>query len=187
MLRLQIHQHAKERSLHPRLHLYGASIRGATWGGVLWLEGGYYDSRDDQDNRNPLVPNSSATGLVGFERQIATNLTANLQWQVDRIFDYDEYQAGQEQFRAYVRDEWRHLLTTRVTKLLHNELVTLSGFLFYSPTDKDGYLRLSAAYKYTDQLELAAGANLFAGDVPATEFGQFRLNDNLYLKVTYGF
>jgi hypothetical protein len=172
---------------YPRLDLYGASARGTFGGGILWLEGGYYDSRDDEDNDNPLVPNSSVTGLAGFERQVATNLTANVQWQIDRILDFDKYEAGQQAMNAHVRDEWRHLLTTRWTKRLHNELVTLSGFLFYSPTDQDAYLRFSAAYKYTDQLELAAGGNMFFADVSATEFGQFDLNDNVFLKVTYGF
>jgi hypothetical protein len=174
-------------AVYPRLNLYGASMRGATMGGILWLEGGYYDSREDTDGDNPLMPNSSIAGLIGYEKQVATNLTVNGQWQVDVIMDYDKYRDGQLGMNAYVRDEVRHLLTTRIRKLLMSELLTLETFLFYSPTDEDGYLRLLAEYKYTDEVTLSVGANLFEGRHEATEFGQFRLNDNAYVKLTYGF
>jgi len=172
--------------VYPRLNLYGASIRGVIAGGVLWLEGGFLDSRRDPDGDDPLMPNSSATGLFGFERQIATNLTVNLQWQADFLFDHDKF-ASMQPPGLFVRDELRHLLTSRVTKLLLDENLTLSGFMFYSPSDEDAYLRASASYKYTDELTLAIGGNLFAGRHPNTEFGQFQKNDNAYLKVTYGF
>ncbi len=173
--------------VYPHLNVYGASLRGSTLGGILWLEGGYFDSRDDQCGDKPLMPNSQVFGLFGFERQVATNLTANIQWQADVITNYDKYEAGQIAMGAYVRDEWRHLLTTRMTKLLNSELVKLSGFLFYSPTDEDAYARASVEYKYTDEVTITLGGNFFEGKHPATDFGQFQYNDNVYLKVTYGF
>jgi hypothetical protein len=67
------------------------------------------------------------------------------------------------------------------------ETVTLSGFVFYSPTDEDMYLRLSTEYKYTDEVTLMAGANIFDGNYENTDFGQFAKNDNVYVKLTYGF
>ena len=172
---------------YPGLNVFGASLRGAVQGGVLWIEGGYFDSRQDRDGVNPYIPNSQWTGLVGFERQIASDLTANLQWQAEYMLDYDTYKAQQTAAGAYVRDEVRHLLTSRWTKLLYNELLTVSAFGFYSPSDEDYYIRFSASYKYTDELELTAGGNVFDGNHPSTEFGQFQLNDNVYVKMTYGF
>ncbi len=171
---------------YPRLNVYGASVRGALWGGVLWVEGGFLDSRDDTHGNNPYIVNSSATSLLGFERQIATDLTANIQWQVDWMLDYDTY-AAQQPPGMFVRDEVRHLLTSRVTKLLDQELITLSAFVFYSPSDEDMYARLYTSYKYTDEVTLAAGANIFTGRHENTVFGQFQKNDNVYLKLTYGF
>lgn len=173
--------------VYPRLNLYGASIRGQYAGGILWLEGGYYDSRDDQDGDDPMMPNSSVTGLIGYERQVATDLTMNAQWQVDKLSDYASYEADQVLMDAYVRDEVYHLLTSRMTKLLLQETLTLSGFVFYSPTDEDVYVRASVEYKQSDELTLAVGANIFDGTYSATEFGQLEKNDNAYLKVTYGF
>lgn len=173
--------------LYPRLHVFGASVRGQAGAGILWFEGGYFDSREDRGGDDPMMPNPSVTGLAGYERQVATNLTVNGQWQVDVMTHYDLYRSQQEAAGGYVRDRVRHLLTTRVTKLLRSELLSLSGFLFYSPTDRDLYLRLLTEYKYTDEVILALGANVFHGEEEATELGQFAKNDNVYMKVTFGF
>lgn len=173
--------------VYPRLNLWGASVRGQGLGGIVWFEAGYYDSRDDQDGDNPLMPNSALKGLVGYERQVATDLTANLQWQVDQILDYAKYATDQVNMGAPLRDEIRHLLTSRVTKLLNDETLKLSGFVFYSPTDEDVYFRGSVEVKQSDELTLTLGGNIFGGQLESTEFGQFQKNDNAYLKVTYGF
>ncbi|MBU8934339.1 MAG: hypothetical protein KOO62_10070 [candidate division Zixibacteria bacterium] len=173
--------------LYPRLNIYGASIRGPLAGGILWVEGGYYDSRDDEDGDDPLMPNSQASGMIGFERQVASNLTINAQWLAEYMIDHDIYSGQNEVNGMYVRDEVRHMVTSRITKLLMDELLTLSAFVFYSPTDEDGYARFSARYKYSDELTLTAGGNFFDGNHEATEFGQFQRNDNAYVKVTYGF
>jgi hypothetical protein len=173
--------------VYPPLYVVGASIRGQVVGGILWAEGGWFDSRDDREGDDPFLPNSSAAVMAGYERQVATNLTVNGQWQVDVMTHHDLYSAQQEAAGGYVRDRVRHLLTTRVTKLLKSELVTLSGFLFYSPTDQDLYLRLFTEYKYSDEVILGLGANVFHGEEQATELGQFTMNDNAYLKITYGF
>ncbi|MBD3169944.1 MAG: hypothetical protein GF307_10710 [candidate division Zixibacteria bacterium] len=175
-----------QAAYYPELNVYGASIRGMLMGGILWLEGGYMHSRDDEDGDNPYVPNSTIEGLFGYEKQIASNLTANLQWQVEYMQDYETFESQQMPGSQY-RDELYHLLTSRITKLMMRELLTLSGFIFYSPSDEDLYLRLMAEYKYTDEVILAVGANIFDGEYESTEFGQFQKNDNLYAKITYGF
>ena len=172
--------------VYPKLNVYGGSLRGQVVGGILWIEGGYFDSRQDSDGDNPYIPNSGIKGLIGFEKQVANNLTANLQWQADYMTDYDVYKV-QMAGADFIRDEVYHLLTTRWTKLLNSELITLSFFGFYSPTDEDAYLRLSASYKYTDQVNITVGGNIFDGKHKSTDFGQFMLNDNVYLKLTYGF
>jgi len=172
--------------VYPRLSIYGASIRGALMGGILWLEGGYFGSRDDRDGDNPAMPNSSMSGMIGFERQIATDLTANVQWKADYMLDYVIF-TSQQIPGVHVRDEIKHLLTSRVTKKLNSETISLNGFIFFSPNEEDLYLRLSVDYKYTDEISLTGGANIFDGSYGNTDFGQFALNDNVYAKLTYGF
>ena len=126
---------------YPRLNVYGASIRMPVMSGIFWMEGGYYDSYDDRCGENPYVPNSSATGMVGFERQIATDLTANLQYQGEVMMDYDKFEASMGGTTDV--DEVYHLLTSRITKMLKMETIILSGFVFYSPNEEDVYARFS--------------------------------------------
>jgi hypothetical protein len=170
---------------YPKLSAYGASVRGQLLSGILWLEGGYYDSREDRCGAKPFVPNSSVMGLIGYERQIATDLTGNIQYQADFMEDYDHYELnliGTEK-----RDELRSLLTWRLTRNLRMETVQLSSFVFWSPSDEDVYYRFSLLYKYNDALTLTVGGNLFDGQKMYTDFGSFAKNDNLYAKMTYGF
>jgi hypothetical protein len=171
---------------YPRLNVYGASLRFPIMGGIAWIEGGYFDSRQDQDGVNPLIPNSSLKSMIGFERQVGTNLTANIQYQNEMMIDHDKYVANLP-VGSIEMDEFYHLLTSRITKLLFMETLTLSGFAFYSPSEEDFYGRFSAAYKYTDAPTLTVGANIFDGNYDYTDFGAFQKNDNVYLKITYGY
>ena len=132
------------------------------------------------------MPNSSLSGMIGFERQVATNLTANLQWQADKMVDYDLFVAQQLPATHY-REEIKHLVTSRWTKMMVDETVMVSAFVFYSPDEEDMYFRFSTEYKYSDEITLTVGGNLFNGKYPDTEFGQFSYNDNIYTKMTYNF
>mgnify|MGYP000119629301 FL=1 len=88
---------------------------------------------------------------------------------------------------APVRDENRHVLTQRLTWLTHSQNLEWSLFLFYSPSDRDAYLRPRVGYQVDDHLSVEAGGNLFFGAREETFFGQFQDNNNLYLGVRYGF
>ncbi len=171
---------------YPRLHVYGASVRLPLMGGIGWLESGFYDSREDTDGNDPLIPNSSVNSMLGFERQLNATLTANFQYQNNYMLDYEVYKQNlPEEMTAM--DEWYHLITSRLTQLLWMETVTVSAFGFYSPSEEDFYGRFSVSYKYTDALTLTAGANIFDSRDDYTDFGRFKKNDNIYLKVTYGY
>lgn len=171
---------------YPKLNAIGASLRMPLLNGIGWLETGYYNSDNDENGDEPLIPNSSLSNLVGFEKQVATNLTINFQYQNEFMLDHDAYlstlPAGFTEM-----DKVYHLLTSRITKLLRMETVTLSGFVFYSPSEEDFYGRFSVSYKYTDALTLSGGANLFDGSKLYTDFGAFQKNDNIYIKLTYGY
>ena len=171
---------------YPRLNVYGASIRMPLLGGIAWLESGYYDSRDDTEGNDPLIPNASVNSMVGFERQLTSTFTANIQYQNEYMLDHDIYAAGLYPGMVEM-DEVYHMITSRLTKLLMMETLTLSAFGFYSPSEEDFYGRFSVSYKYTDALTLTAGANIFEGNDDYTDFGRFQKNDNVYLKMTYGY
>ncbi len=171
---------------YPELRVYGASARGSGLGGVIWGEMGYYDSLQDQDGVDPLVPNSSLRFLGGTERQIYTDFTLGFQYYGEWMKDHAEYAEGLRP-GAYEQDELRQVLTLRADKLLRYQTVRLSMFAFYSPTDEDTYVRGFAGYKISDELEVVLGGNLFAGNHAETQFGQFDKNDNVYTRFRYNF
>ncbi len=171
---------------YPKLNVYGASVRFPIMGGIAWLEGGYYDSREDACGEKPAIPNSSFKSMIGFERQLGSNLTVNMQYQNDLMLDYDAYVAFMDP-QMTPMDETYHLMTGRITQLLKMETITLSAFGFYSPNEEDFYGRFSVSYKYSDAVTLVAGANVFDGKYEYTAFGAFQKNDNAYIKITYGY
>ena len=174
------------KATFPRLRVLGASLRGNLGQGIASLEAGYYDSLDDSDGTDPLLPNSEWRGLVGYEQEVMRNLTAGFQYYLEVMQEYDRYRDSLEP-TATARDEFRHVVTTRLTWQLLNQNLMLSLFNFWSPSDQDGYLRPVAEYKLTDAWQVTAGANLFYGEDDHTFFGQFSNNNNLYAGLRYSF
>jgi hypothetical protein len=170
----------------PELAVYGGSVRGPGLGGITNLEFGYYDSLENRAGGNPFVENPSIKYLVGYERQAWTDFTVGVQYYVEQMLHFETFKASLPPGLPS-RDEFRHLLTLRLTQLLRYQTVELSLFAFFSPSDQDYYLRPAVSYKITDQLTAVLGANLFGGAKQSTAFGQLEANDNVYLRLTYGF
>lgn len=156
----------------PKLSVYGASARGALAGGIANLEAGYYDSREDRDGDDPLIPDSQIRLLAGYEHEIIQNLTGSAQYYLEHTPDDNDN---------------RHVLTLRLTQMLMNQNLSLGLFTYWSPSDQDGYLRPSAAYKLTDSWLLEARGNFFFGEDNDTFFGQFEDNSNIALAARYSF
>ena len=157
---------------HPELRSYGASARGGLFGGVGWVEGAFYHSKDDCDGDDPLIPNSEIRGFAGYERQWWSDFTGGAQFYWEGVQDYVE--------REYIKDENRTMVTLRLTQMMRYQTLKLSGFGFWSPSDEDAYIRLLVGYDYSDQLNLTLGTNLFTGNDERTLFGMNEDNSNLY-------
>lgn len=172
--------------IFPELRVYGASARGQLGVGIFSSEIGYYDSRQDRNGDNPFINNSEWRGLLGYEWEVASDTTLGFQYYVEALQDYAAYQTSLFPGQP-ARDEYRQVLTARITRLAMNQNLTLSLFGFYSPTDEDYYVRPTLSYKATDHWTLSGGLNLFGGDQPYTFFGQFESNSNVYVSLRYGF
>lgn len=170
------------RAQFPRLSVYGASAQAPGFGGLVNGEFGYYDSRDDRDGVDPMVPNSEVRALVGYTRELMSNFTLGVQGYVEWMQKHDDYKNTLPEGMP-VRDELRQVSTLRLTRQLMNQNLTLSGFLFASPTDEDGYLRASVEYKWSDTLTTTLGGNWFFGQETDTFFGQLEDNSNVYVAV----
>ncbi|MBI5420196.1 MAG: hypothetical protein HZA60_08900 [Deltaproteobacteria bacterium] len=169
-------------AFHPKLSVYGASLRGPLLQGVASLEFGYYDSREDRTGRNPFVENSSLRYLLGYERELWTDLTVRVQYFLEQALDYGAYKATLS-LGAPEKKEYRHLLFLRLTRLLRYQTVELSFIGFYGPSDRDGMAIPQVSYKITDRWSVSAGANIFFGTEGFTQFGQLDRDDNLYLRL----
>ncbi len=169
------------RASFPKLSVYGASLRGPLAGGITWIEAGYYDSADGAA-LDPLIRNSELRFLAGFEKEIATELTASIQYNLERKLDYDGYLNALPS-GASLDDQDKHLVTLRLTKLALRQNLELSAFNFYAPSDKDGYLRFNASYKISGELRVEAGGNFFYGSQDHTFLSQFRNNNNIYIAI----
>lgn len=169
----------------PRLSVYGASLRGNLGPGIASLEAGYYDSREDRSGNDPFLPNSELRLLAGYEQEVVRNLTMAGQYYLEAMQQYGNYEATAPV--ATARDQYRHVLTLRLTWMLLNQNLTASLFGYYSPSDEDTYIRPNLKYKLTDAWQLSAGANIFYGRNDHTFFGQFKYNTNIYAGVRYSF
>jgi hypothetical protein len=169
----------------PPLNVYGASARGGIGKGIGNIEFAWYQSVDNESGRNPLANNSEMRYLIGYTEEIGRDFSAGLQYYVEQLLDYGEYRQHGNGMPG--RDHFRHVITVQLTKLLMNQNLKLSLSGYYSPSDRDTYLRPNIQYKYSDRISLETGANVFIGDCPDTFFSQFRNNTNIYSAVRYSF
>lgn len=170
----------------PDLSVYGASIRGTIGRGIGNIEFAFYDSNDDRKGNDPFIRNGELRLLVGYEQEVARDLTMGIQYYLEYMMDHEEYRRTLLPGTPRV-DEARHVFTLRLTKLLMNQNLTLSLFTFYSPSDSDAYLRPIANYKINDHWSAEIGGNVFIGKDDYTFFGQFKNNTNVYGGVRYSF
>ena len=173
----------------PELNVYGASARRQVGKGLGNVEIGYYDSRDDRSGNDPFTNNSQIRYLIGYEQdlpQIARDFTVGVQYYVEQMLNYGSYRRTLPA-TTKAAEEYHRLLTLRITKLYWNQNLTCSLFTYFSPSDKDVYMRPNINYKVTDNLAVEVGSNLFWGDYPHTFFGQFKYNTNIYVGLRYSF
>ncbi len=174
------------RATFPRLSVYGASARQSIFNGIGNTEVAYYDSREDNRGKDPMVRNSEWRWLLGYAREVVPDLTAGVQYYIEFMENYSNYKDsfGNDD-RA--RDRVRHVITLRLTQMLMRQNLELSLFTFYSPSDHDAYLRPKATYQITDNWMIEGGANVFTGQDAHTFFNQFQRNSNIYSALRWRF
>lgn len=170
----------------PKLSVYGASVQRGLVDGVLSLEAGYYDSRQDREGGDPTMPNSQWRFLAGYQRQLWEDFTAGVQAYGEVMDDYGAYRdslpAG-----SPPQDRLRAVVSVRLTQMLDYQTWKLALFVAYSPTDADYFLQPEVSYKVTDDLSVSVGANVFGGRDETTFFGQLDRSDNVFANVRYDF
>jgi len=174
------------KGTYPRLRTVGGSLRTPVLGGIGYSEAGYYDSHQDKNGNNPFIRNSEVRFLAGYERELARNVTGGLQYYIEWMLNYSEYESSLLP-DAVRKDAHRHVLTLRLTRLMMNQNLKVSVFTYYSPSDQDAYFRPKIHYKISDRWSVESGGNIFTGKNDHTFFAQFENNSNAYAGVRYIF
>ena len=171
---------------YPRLNTYGGSLQGPLRAGVFSLEGGYYDSRDDESGSDPTVENSQTRWLAAYQFQPQEDLTLAFQYYGELMRQHGDYLRTLPSSLP-ARDQLRHVTSIRITQLRRNQTLRLNLFVMASPTDRDAYINPSVRYNVTDALWVETGANVFWGQQRHTFFGQFEHNSGVFLVARYEF
>ncbi|MEW6715421.1 MAG: hypothetical protein AB1306_10075, partial [Nitrospirota bacterium] len=136
---------------YPELSVYGASLQGRALDGVLSLEAGYYDSREDRDGADPMTPNSQTRFLIGYQRQIWEDFILGLQYYGEYMHDYSEYEKNLPS--GFPEEKRFHdLVSIRLTQFLIHQTLKLSFFAFYSPAYEDYLLNPEVKYNFSDSV-----------------------------------
>jgi len=173
-------------AFYPSLHVYGASLQRNFLGGVTSLEGGYYDSRNDNDGNDSAIPNSEWRFLAGYQRELRRDFTLGTQFYGEIMDHYGTYRQTLP-VGFYQEDHFRGVASLRLTQWLRYQTWKLSLFAAMSPTDIDYFLQPEITYRVTDHLGTTLGANIFGGQEETTFFGQFEKSDNVFWNVRYNF
>lgn len=175
--------------LRPTFHRkqsVGFSLRGNLGGGIYSAEFANHRALDDLQGDNPLIKNSQNRWLLGYEKELLSKLTWSVQYYVEHTQNHSELlqNSPNPQFED---KQYREVWTQRITYLSHQDKLTWSLFVFYSPTDEDRYWRPSLSYRYDDHWQFNFGANIFSGDYQHSFFGQFTDSSNIYSRIHYYF
>ncbi|HEC90908.1 MAG TPA: hypothetical protein ENI55_04500 [Alphaproteobacteria bacterium] len=176
----------KVTSIYPPLSVFGMSAQGSAFGGVLSLEGGYYDSRDDRGGKDPAVANSQTRFLVGYQTQLWRDFTIGGQYYTEIMSAFDSYKRSLPSGFA-AKKKYRNIVTLRLTRFLGHQTWKLALFALYSPAESDYLLQPKITYKFSDNTSATLGGNIFGGKKRTTFFGQFDRDDNAYINLRYDF
>jgi len=169
---------------YPELSVYGASVQGRALDGVLSLETGYYDSRQDRHGADPMIPNSQMRYLIGYQRQLWEDFTLGLQYYGEYLQEYSAY--VQNLPPGFPQEKRLHqIASVRITQFLMHQTMRFSFFALYGLSDGDYLLNPEVKYNLTDSIWVAIGGNVFGGDKLWSQFGQFAKDDNVYSQLRY--
>ena len=178
---------------HPQLNVYGISDEGQIGPGIFSFEAGYYDSKEDPKGSNFLIENSKLKYLLGYKMDLTAKFSIGVQLYQEKIFNYKEYEEGirlnNSAAYQYRRKEYQNTLTTRLTYKMMQETLWFSLFSYVRPEDKDSFTKIEVSKKFSDNLKVTTGVNIFTGsdNYRDREFGMLRDDDNAFLRVNYSF
>src|SRR3989338_6661453 len=120
-----------KKIFYPKLAVYGSSFGGpaSIVGGIVSGEIGYIDSLEDRSGTDRLVENSAVKYLAGYERDFPEDLRVGVQYFVEQMLDFNEFETNTRP-GDIPRDQFRQLMTLRITKLFWQQTLEASLVTF---------------------------------------------------------
>ncbi len=168
------------------LSVLGASIRRPLSKGLFNSEFAYHFSRNDRAGTASGIPNDQFLFLLGYDFEAITNLNIGFQYYLEWTQDYDALIQGSPD-PIFEPDEYRHVLTNRLTYRTLQDKLIWSLFTFYSFSDDDYYMRPVVMYRQNDSWNYTGGLNLFGGKRDHTFFGQLEDNSSAYFRIRFNY
>lgn len=166
------------RSDRPRIAHLGISATGNAASGVVWMEAALRHAQADRGNVvDRYFLGSSAKFIAGYSRDLAEDLTATAQVQLEAPLARSRYVGS---LAPGVRPVPRFdpLLHLRVQGRWVNQTVG-AGVQLFAGAEGDTHVNPFVSWSPADGWTLEAGANLFNGR-PDTRFGVLRHDSNVY-------
>jgi hypothetical protein len=170
-------------SYYPKLKTLGFNIRGELGSGVLAYDSAFYDYADKRGD-DPNIPNDSLRHILAYDLELASELSLGLQW-------YYETRLKQNAFLSTApasanKSADYSLVTLRLNQMLLSQKMTLSLFVFHSPSQEDSYYRVNLFHKFDDHWMLNIGINQFSGP-DTSRLGQLQHNSNYFAAIRWSF
>ena len=167
--------------VYPRQHTIGSDFE-TTFGKIgIRGEGAITTNTPfvstDITRSNPVIYRPALNYVIGMDYTYPENLYINLQYSVQYIFDYPNQLATQQ---------WEDSIIWRVTKTFRNETIILRTTNRYYLSTTDMSTEGEAEFKITDDFHITFGIFLFDGPFDGI-FGQFKKNDQLFIRTKYYF
>lgn len=162
----------------------GLSATGNLAAGVAWAEVAQLHVDRLNGNVNRFATGSRFKALMGYSRDVASDVTVTAQLQAEHDTDHADYarslQAG---IRPLKRD--RVLAHARLQARLMNQTLGL-GIQGFVTNEGDRHIHPFANYTPLDGLNVELGANVFNGRAD-TQYGALTDDSNVYLSARYSY
>ena len=120
---------------------------------------------------------SDFQSIVGVDKFYGDNFYINCQFIFKVINDYCS---------EMISEEDEHIITVLVENKFYYEQLKTALKFFYGIEESDTVINPFCEYLVTDNLKTTCGAYIFTGSKKSF-FGQFDLNDHVYLRIDYSF
>nr|VFJ99105.1 MAG: hypothetical protein BECKH772A_GA0070896_101543 [Candidatus Kentron sp. H]VFJ99293.1 MAG: hypothetical protein BECKH772B_GA0070898_101556 [Candidatus Kentron sp. H]VFK04604.1 MAG: hypothetical protein BECKH772C_GA0070978_101924 [Candidatus Kentron sp. H] len=130
---------------------------------------------------------SSPTARSGDSSATNGNLSKIPTWGSNTYAEHPQDQTAYEQALSGENPKSRQceLCTSRLTHRFLEQMLTLSLFSFYSPTEDDYYIRANVTDKPSHAWTPYPGSNHFGGKSTDANFAQYQENGNVFMGARY--